>query len=54
MGISRSGKARGGVTDALDADQIGALIADPPAWLEHERTVHREVLAEEARLKELS
>ena len=27
---------------------------DPPAWLEHERTVHREVLAEEARLKELS
>lgn len=54
MGISRSGMARGGVTDALDADQIGALIADPPAWLEHERTVHREVLAEEARLKELS
>ena len=54
LGISRSGLARGGVDEALDADQIGALIADPPAWLVHERSVHREVLAEEARLKELS
>lgn len=51
LGVSRSGLARAGVTDALDADQIGALLADPPAWLVHEREVHRDVLAEEARRK---
>ncbi len=36
---------------ALDADQIGALLADPPSWLVHERDVHRDVLAAEARRK---
>ncbi len=51
LGVSRSGLARGGLTEALDADVIGALLADPPEWLEHERAVHRDVLAEEARRK---
>lgn len=51
LGVSRSGLARAGVADALDADQIGALLVDPPAWLNHEREVHRDVLAAEARRK---
>jgi len=51
LGISRSGLARGGITEALDADQIGALIADPPSWLIREREIHRDVIAEKARLK---
>jgi hypothetical protein len=52
LGVSRSGLARAGVTDALDADQIGVLLADPPAWLVREREIHRDVLAEKARLKD--
>ena len=52
LGVSNSGLARGGVTEPLDADQIGELIADPPEWLEHERVVHRQVIAEAARLKQ--
>lgn len=51
LGVSKSGLARGGVTEPLDADEIGALLADPPAWLIHEREVHREVLAEAERLR---
>lgn len=51
LGVSRSGLARAGVTEALDADQIGVLLSDPPEWLVHEREVHRDVLAAETRLK---
>ena len=54
LGISRSGLARGGITEALDAEQIGALIADPPAWLGRERGIYREVIAEKERLKAAS
>lgn len=46
LGVSRSGLARGGVTEALDADQIGTLLADPPAWLVAERETQRKVLRE--------
>lgn len=49
LGISNSGLARGGVTSPLDADDIGRLLADPPQWLQHEREVHREVVAEAQR-----
>jgi hypothetical protein len=49
--VSRSGLARAGVADALDADQIGALLADPPTWLVQERETHRGVLAERERLR---
>ncbi len=51
LGISKSGLARGGATEPLDADQIGTLLADPPEWLRRERDIHREVLAENARLR---
>lgn len=50
LGVSRSGLVRAGVTEALDADQIGALIADPPAWLVTERETHRKVVRESERL----
>lgn len=52
LGISRSGLARGGITEPLNSDQIGELLANPPAWLEHERVVHRKVVAENQRLKQ--
>ena len=52
LGVSRSGLARGGITEALDADQIGVLLADPPEWLVRERESLRNVLAEKARLSE--
>ena len=39
------------ITEALDADQIGAVIADPPEWLVRERESYREVVAEKARVK---
>ena len=53
LGVSRSGLSRGGVTEALTADGIGVLIADPPGWLLHERDSYREVVAEQARIKDL-
>ena len=52
LGVSRSGLTRSGIDDAMDADQIGALIADPPDWLVREREIHRDVVAEKARVKE--
>ena len=51
LGVSNSGLARGGITEPLDADQVGGLLANPPSWLEHERSVHRQVVAEGERLK---
>ncbi|GAA1394981.1 DUF5997 family protein [Luteococcus peritonei] len=51
LGISNSGLARGGITEPLDTDQVGELLASPPEWLEHERSVHRKVVAENERLK---
>lgn len=51
LGVSNSGLARGGITEPLDADQVGELLANPPQWLEHERSVHRKVVAENERLK---
>jgi hypothetical protein len=52
LGISRAGLARAGLTEALDADQVGALLADPPPWLVREREVHADVVAEQERLRE--
>jgi hypothetical protein len=51
LGVSKSGLARSGITEALTSDQIGELIADPPEWLVHERQVHRKVTIEENRLR---
>ena len=52
LGVSRSGLARAGITEPLDADQIGALIEAPPSWLVRERESYREVVAEKARLRD--
>lgn len=51
LGVSKSGLTRSGVTEPLDADQVGELLADPPAWLLRERETQREVIAENERLR---
>jgi len=52
LGVSRSGLARAGITEALTADQIGELLADPPEWLQAERVTHNRVVREKERLAE--
>src|SRR3954452_7354789 len=51
LGISIAGLARGGVTEALTAEEIEALLAEKPDWLVAERESYQNVLAEERRLK---
>ncbi len=51
LGISRAGLGRADVSDAMDADQIGALLADPPEWLVAERKNYADVVAEKERVK---
>ncbi|WP_127130788.1 DUF5997 family protein [Georgenia sp. SYP-B2076] len=51
LGVSVSGLTRGGVTEPLTTDEIKALLAEMPAWLEAERATQAKVRAEEARLK---
>ncbi len=38
LGITNSGLARAGVSDAMTTAEIQALLADPPVWLQEERT----------------
>ncbi|HET6294559.1 MAG TPA: DUF5997 family protein [Kribbella sp.] len=52
LGISISGLARGGITEALTTEQIEDLRAENPDWLERERETQAEVRREEVRLKE--
>ena len=52
LGVSISGLARGGVTEALTTEQIDALLADSPDWLQAERRSLDEVRKEEQRIKE--
>ncbi|MGW5274194.1 DUF5997 family protein [Streptomyces sp. NPDC004044] len=52
LGISISGLARGGITDALTTEQIEALKKDLPEWLQKERAVQGEVRKEAVRIKE--
>ncbi|WP_431945789.1 DUF5997 family protein [Actinacidiphila sp. bgisy167] len=52
LGVSISGLARGGVTEALTTEQIEALKQEAPEWLEKERATQAEVRKEAARLKE--
>jgi hypothetical protein len=52
LGISVSGLARGGVTEALTTEQIEALKAENPDWLQRERTTQAEVRKEAQRIKE--
>jgi hypothetical protein len=51
LGVSISGLARGGITEALTTEQIEALKQDRPEWLEKERATQAEVRKETARLK---
>ncbi|WP_275295343.1 DUF5997 family protein [Amycolatopsis sp. La24] len=50
LGVSIGGLARGGVTEALTTDQIEALKAENPTWLQRERETQAEVRREAARL----
>ncbi|WP_329486580.1 DUF5997 family protein [Kitasatospora sp. NBC_01246] len=52
LGVSVSGLARGGVTEALTTEQIEALKTENPAWLERERTIQADVRKEAVRIKE--
>ena len=51
LGISISGLARGGITEALTTQQIDELKASSPDWLQREREIQAEVRKEAARLK---
>ena len=51
LGVSISGLARGGVTEALTTEQIEALKEERPEWLEKERATQAEVRKETARIK---
>ncbi|KAF0648932.1 MULTISPECIES: DUF5997 family protein [Streptomyces] len=52
LGVSISGLARGGVTEALTTEQIDALKEEDPEWLRRERATQAEVRKEAARIKE--
>ncbi|WP_132993409.1 DUF5997 family protein [Gordonia zhaorongruii] len=53
LGISNSGLLRGEITDPLTTEQIEALLAEMPEWLEAERATHVQVLREQRRVKSL-
>ena len=52
LGVSNSGLARGGITEALTTAEIKALLQDPPQWLVDERATQAAVRAENARVKQ--
>lgn len=52
LGISISGLSRGGITEALTTEQIEALKAESPEWLQKERATQAEVRKEAVRIKE--
>ncbi|GAA4012910.1 DUF5997 family protein [Allokutzneria multivorans] len=52
LGVSISGLARGGITEALTSDQVEEIKAACPDWLRRERAVQVETLKEAARLKQ--
>ncbi|MEJ8655485.1 DUF5997 family protein [Streptomyces sp. MS1.AVA.4] len=51
LGISISGLARGGITEALTTEQIEALKQESPEWLQTERATQADVRKEAARIK---
>ncbi|MFJ8931426.1 DUF5997 family protein [Streptomyces sp. NPDC102340] len=53
LGISISGLARGGVTDALTTEQIEAIKTENPEWLQAERATQADVRKENVRVKKL-
>lgn len=53
LGITNSGLARGGVTEALTTAQIQELLEQAPSWLSHERGVQAKVREENTRVAAL-
>jgi hypothetical protein len=53
LGISISGLARGGITEALTTEQIDALRQENPDWLVAEQQNYQNVQSEQQRLKAL-
>ena len=51
LGVSISGLARAGITEALTTDDIEAIRDENPDWLEHERATQAEVRRQEAEQK---
>ena len=51
LGVSISGLARGGITEALTTDQIRELLEQMPEWLVTERSTQAAVRAENTRVK---
>jgi hypothetical protein len=49
--VSTSGLARAGITGPLTTEEIKALLAEMPPWLEAERATQEQVRAEEARVR---
>ncbi|URM92335.1 DUF5997 family protein [Streptomyces sp. MRC013] len=52
LGVSISGLARGGVTEALTTGQIEALRTENPEWLRRERATQAEVRKDAERIRE--
>ena len=50
LGISKSGLARGGITEPLTTAEIKALLVAPPQWLVQERSTQAAVRAEQIRV----
>ncbi|MEU9860820.1 DUF5997 family protein [Streptomyces sp. NPDC047971] len=53
LGVSISGLARGGITEALTTEQIEELKKEDPEWLRKERATQAEVRKEAVRIKEM-
>jgi hypothetical protein len=53
LGVSASGLARAGVTEALTTEQIDAIRSERPEWLEKEQALQAEVRKEQERVKQL-
>lgn len=52
LGVSISGLARAGITEALSTDEIEDIRSENPDWLERERATQAEVRRQEAELKQ--
>ncbi|MFI8105802.1 DUF5997 family protein [Streptomyces sp. NPDC086023] len=53
LGVSISGLARGGITEALTTEQIEAVKQENPEWLQKERATQAEVRKETVRVKKM-
>jgi hypothetical protein len=52
LGVSASGLARAGITEALTTLEIKEMLGDPPEWLVRERATQAGVREEQRRIKE--